>query len=1119
MNERLYNSFNAGEISPELFTRGDTQLFRFGAAKLRNWVCQPSGAASLRPGFEYIGPTASGAKARLVPFAVEGDDYLLELTAGKTRVWKSGKLCGSNGDPSSVIECGDQGTINNVDFANNAIYSLDPHGLADEESVRVWTDGTFPSGIDKSFAYRARVVSPFCLTLEVFAGNPAAWQPVAIGSSGVLGTGNLYVIRNSLSESIPLEWAFPIVGTDPTALGIRATTYTTTGSPPWVTGQVVQFSTTGTGQANAAAQLAHDCPKLSRYPYDQTWPPPGNPTDYDGRDLFVYETPGSGAQQILLSVPIPPDDPYNRGYMPVHPWNTAKVAHQNGVAHVGRMYEEGTVVWHGLAQESGGRPNYTSYRANKRTTADAPNTYTRFNADFDAVAVPFLEFSNPFTEAELFEFTYAQTQNRVRFAHRNHRTFDLVLKDGTFIKENSLETNTAPPAPTVTTVFGQTIGVTGTSSGPPRINTATHHGLAPGELVYYSLNTGAVANKFYTCGECETDQIKGLMDLEGSAQTLSNFGSTSGLFVPAASTANTRTRYLITGVDAEGREFTRSETTAEVFNILANAEASNTISWDSIPGADTYRVYKEVDGTGLFGLLTKISSNRFIDYNIDPDYKTLAPEFDRSLESVYPGAVAFYDQRGVFAGTSDEPQTVWLSSTGQTRQMARRATQLDTDRIKAEIASLEGQSIRHVVPSNDLVILTDQSEWSLLTQNTDSLTPSSVSFRSQSAIGCSKARPVSVGSSILMAGVNNRVHRLNYQLAQNGLGGTDVSIRAAHLFTGSSVVDAAYTRARADVVWWVTSAGDLLGLTYSENEQITGWHKHTLTGCEVVSVAAVTEANEERLYAVISKGSSHEVVRLYADQGTSLTRSCYLDRSKKYDEGSSVNPPVSVQGGLAVGDTVSVISSSAAFAFNAVGQTLYFPTTGLAVEATGRTSATQLTGTVVTSAASLPVSDSNWGFAVNKATGLSHLSGEEVTILIRYLDRSRGANGYEVITRSVPSAGSVDLPGLVTLYQLGTGYENELRTMPVTLQLEASGLAKTKAISQVAAHVFESSGLKAGPSLSDATEVLSGFELTTGEQRELMLSAWTPDGQVSLSQHLPLPCTVIGVTLDVGLGG
>ncbi len=92
---RIYQqSFNGGEVSPEMYGRAEDPKYRSGLAKCTNFLIDPRGPAVARPGFAHVNSTKyADKKCRLIPFTFSttqsmvlefGDKYIRFHTDGQT---------------------------------------------------------------------------------------------------------------------------------------------------------------------------------------------------------------------------------------------------------------------------------------------------------------------------------------------------------------------------------------------------------------------------------------------------------------------------------------------------------------------------------------------------------------------------------------------------------------------------------------------------------------------------------------------------------------------------------------------------------------------------------------------------------------------------------------------------------------------------------------------------------------------------------------------------------------------------------------------------------------------------------------------------------------------------
>ena len=279
----------------------------------------------------------------------------------------------------------------------------------------------------------------------------------------------------------------------------------------------------------------------------------------------------------------------------------------------------------------------------------------------------------------------------------------------------------------------------------------------------------------------------------------------------------------------------------------------NTISWNAVPGALDYIVYK-MQG-GLYGFIGRTAGTSMVDDNIGPDMSRTPPRYDDTLAGNSPAAVSYYEQRKVYAGSLARPQHVWMTRSGTENEMTYSMPVRDDDRISFRVAAREVNAIRHIVPLSNLLLLTAAGEWRVTSVNSDAITPTSVSVKPQSYVGSSNVQPLVVNNTALFAAARGgHIHEIGYNWQANGYITSDLSLRNAGLFDLGQIVDMAYQKAPYPVVWAVNYDGRLFGLTYVPEQQVGAWHVHTTQDgmfetCCVVPDLPFTDA----LYVVVKR--------------------------------------------------------------------------------------------------------------------------------------------------------------------------------------------------------------------------------------------------------------------------
>lgn len=315
-------------------------------------------------------------------------------------------------------------------------------------------------------------------------------------------------------------------------------------------------------------------------------------------------------------------------------------------------------------------------------------------------------------------------------------------------------------------------------------------------------------------------------------------------------------QYVVTAISSDNvTESAASAASAVATGNLLENGGYNDVTWPAVTGASRYNVYK-LQG-GLYGYIGQATGLAIVDDNIAPDMSKTPPIYDTVFGSAtnYPAAVSYFEQRRCFAGSITDPQTFWATKSGTESNMGYSLPIRDDDRIKFRVAAREANTIRHIVPLSQLLLLTSSAEWRVTSVNSDAITPTTISVKPQSYVGASNVQPVIVNNTLIYgAARGGHVRELAYSWQSSGFITGDLSLRSPHLFDNLSVTDMTYCKAPDPIIWMVSSNGKMLGLTYVPEQQVGAWHQHdTGDGDTFESCAAVAEGNEDMLYVVVRR--------------------------------------------------------------------------------------------------------------------------------------------------------------------------------------------------------------------------------------------------------------------------
>jgi hypothetical protein len=293
----------------------------------------------------------------------------------------------------------------------------------------------------------------------------------------------------------------------------------------------------------------------------------------------------------------------------------------------------------------------------------------------------------------------------------------------------------------------------------------------------------------------------------------------------------------------------------------------------------------------------------------------------------HPSTVTFFEQRLVFAGTTEQPQTVFFSKSGDYENMDANigGTIADSDAIIYTIASNQVNAIRFMTATRTLIIGTAGGEFSVSGGGSDvAITPTNILIKKQSNHGAANLDALAVGNvTLFMQRARRKMRELAYNFDVDGYIAPDMTILAEHITEGG-ITQMAYQQEPNQIIWLVRGDGELIGFTYQREQQVTAWHRHIFGGafgsgkavCESVAVIP-TDDTEYEVYVIIKRtinGATKryiEVLNTFDFTNTDNTTFNFLDSQLDYN--GSATTTISGLSHLE-GQTVSILADGATHA-------------------------------------------------------------------------------------------------------------------------------------------------------------------------------------------------------------
>lgn len=523
-----------------------------------------------------------------------------------------------------------------------------------------------------------------------------------------------------------------------------------------------------------------------------------------------------------------------------------------------------------------------------------------------------------------------------------------------------------------------------------------------------------------------------------------------------------------------------------------------------------------------------------------------------SPTGTYPGVVAYYQQRRVYASSRNRPDTFWMSQPGAFTNFDTSIPVSDADAITGTPIAEQVNGIQWAMAMPlGLVMFTGGGAWQVAGSqasfgNPSAVTPANEIATPLTSIGANdNVPPIRINNDILyLQSKGSTIRDLAYQIYFQQYTATDISWQSSHLLEGSPIVSWAWCEEPSRVLWAAREDGVLLSLTYVKEQEVTGMARHDTQGL-VRDVCSVTEGDVDALYMVVERfdGAGHNYfsVERLDDRIWRSVEDCWC-----VDAGVATSrsfPDARVSATSASGAVVFATDADA-FASSDVGAVLRMGG-GIATIGT-YVNARVVGGTWVKPCRELipgdpggravPQRPGKWSLSqpVSTVRGLDHLAGQQVVGL---------ADGVPIGPLTVSGAGLVTLPFTASRIILGLGYTAQIQSVyldtgqptiqgrrkaiyAVTTRLEASAVPDVGA-NQVDTAALRPTALYAdwtlpstpapagGPETYQSPGAQTVTDLYTGDVRVAIPAGFDRRGQVAVQQTRPLPLNLIALVPEI----
>lgn len=627
-------------------------------------------------------------------------------------------------------------------------------------------------------------------------------------------------------------------------------------------------------------------------------------------------------------------------------------------------------------------------------------------------------------------------------------------------------------------------------------------------------------------------------------QKLTYAGATSWTFAPHAAIQNTfGAAHVITGI---------TQANPAVLTYTGSDDFSNGdlvritgVNGMSELDEDFYTVANVNTGTNTFEL-QGVNSTGYSAY-ISGGIVRKVVQGNASFIGVneYPACVGFYEQRLVYGGSNDAPNTLWLSVPADLDDFTV-GTDVDSG-LEYTIAGGANQ-LQWIRGTSKFLAVGAFGDIYQITGGIDGvITPTSISIKPTNSYGCASINPIGKGTQVFFAQSNKLILRsFEFDFAQDSYIPVDRNTVADHI-TKSGITQIEYQEGRPNILWCAKTNGELVGMTVEDGESVSGWHRHTTDG-EVLSIATLPrEGNYDQLWVNVKRninGTDQYCIEYFNDYASLPLRDDYIDGEKEDDDAQWQNllfeaqkqyiytdctlsyfgdtyATTTLTPSATTGTSVTFTAGASVFDAGMIGRQLWRKSvTGLEMgraEITGYTSGTVVTCEVLESFNSTDaIPADEWYLTAGTVSGLDHLEGESVVVV---------SDGGQHPVATV-SSGAITLDRQASVVHVGLAYKGYLESN----DLEGGGVngpaqTKKKNVTGIGIRFLDTLYAKYGTDYYNLVQIEMRTasmrmdrppEVYTGDvkvtypnvaldQRE---GGWSRSKRVVISQDQPFPCNV-----------
>lgn len=511
----------------------------------------------------------------------------------------------------------------------------------------------------------------------------------------------------------------------------------------------------------------------------------------------------------------------------------------------------------------------------------------------------------------------------------------------------------------------------------------------------------------------------------------------------------------------------------------------------------------------------------------------------------FPAAVTFYEQRLIYGGSSDNPETLWFSKSADFDDFTVGTGA--TDGLQYTVVS-NGDGTNKIVwlrGTQDFLVIGGFDDLLKATggEGQTAISPDSISIKPTNTYGSASINPISKDQFVAFMQRNGLTFRTFENIALEGIYRPIDRTLISDKITTSGITQIAYQDGAPNIIYCVRNDGNIAALTFDRDQEVVAWYRYETQG-NFVSVTTTSRDNQyDDVWVAVERDGNYYIEymndRSYSpvfedfvtteqneesDYNTyvralyeSQKNYIHLDSALTFD-GSEATDGITLTAAALTGVDVAFTASGAVFSASDVGKDIVVKSLdgseyGVGVIVT-YISADMVKVDIKVGFSSLSIND--WYLTTNSVSGLSHLEGQTVGVVVD------GALHED----RVVSGGSITLDGQHSVVHIGLRYTGVVETM----DLEGGGTTgtaqtKKKSVYKVGFRLYQTLGLESGTDyyklidrlmrsaldyMDNPPPLFTGDEVIhiTGQKTGKSDKPWSRSQRVIFRQSLPLPAEV-----------